>query len=95
VQIEEERLASLWACEKFSFNLVGLELFKLLTDHKSPIPLINTQGLDKVPIRCQRILMRLRGFSLHAEHVPGKCLVVPDTLSRCQMDAMDQTEKKN
>jgi hypothetical protein len=39
------------------------------------------------------MLMQLRGFSLLAEHVPGKCLVVPDTLSRCPMDAMDQTEK--
>ena len=36
--------------------------------------------------------MRLRGYSLHAEHVPWKHLIVPDTLSRSPIGRPNQTE---
>ena len=81
-QIEKELLAVTWACEHFAQYLLGGQPVTVQTDHKPLVPLINTRDLDNVPLRCQRMLMRLLQYHASAVYVPGPRLVVADTLSR-------------
>lgn len=68
----KECLASVWACERFDKYLFGLDNFRLITDHKPMVPLMNSKDLDNVPIRCQRLLMRLMRSKAVAKYAPGK-----------------------
>ena len=93
-QIEKECLASVCACEKFDRYLRGLQEFKLLTDHQPLVPLINGSDLNAVPMRCQRLLMRMMRYNLKAQHVPGKELIVADTLLRHPMTTCEVEDEQ-
>ena len=88
-QIEKELLAVTWACEHFAQYLLGGQPVTVQTDHKPLVPLINTRDLDNVPLRCQRMLMRLLQYHASAVYVPGPRLVVADTLSRAPTGPCD------
>ena len=93
-QIEKELLAVVWTCEKFSRYLVGMDKFRIITDHKSLVPIINDKDLDVIPVRCTRLMIRLMRFTGIAEHVPGKSLVIADLLSRKPLaDKTSDTEE--
>ena len=92
-QIEKELLPATWACERFEKYLVGMEQFTLYTDHKPLVPLINNKHLTESPLRCQRMLMRLMRIRVTATYVPGKNMVVADTLSRCPRKLLEEDDE--
>lgn len=72
----------MWACEKFDKYLCGLDEFRLETNHKPLVPLINNRSLVNVPLRCRCLLMRLMRYKPVAEYVLEKTLLIADALSR-------------
>ena len=91
-QIEKECLASAWACEKFRKYIIGMDSFELQTDHKPLVPLISSKDLDKAPVRCQILLLRLMPFNTDVRYVPGKSLILADALSRSPLPHTNEDE---
>ena len=90
-QIEKEALGVTWACEKFSHYLLGQE-FEIESDHKPLIPLLNCKSLDNLPPRVLRFRLRLARYHYVAKHIPGKLLVIADTLSRAPLSVSTEQE---
>nr|XP_040567953.1 uncharacterized protein K02A2.6-like [Lepeophtheirus salmonis] len=84
-QIEKEALASTFACDRFLDYILGKDIL-LETDHKPLIPLLSTKDLDQLPVRIQRMRMKLMRYSFTPIHVPGKNLNTADTLSGSPID---------
>ena len=80
-QIEKEALATTWSCKKFSAYILGRH-FEIESDHKPLIPLLNSKALDNLPPRILCFQLRLARYQYIAKHVPGKFLVIADTLLR-------------
>jgi hypothetical protein len=79
-QIEKELLGILVACEKFHEFIYGTSVV-VETDHK-PLISLHRKNLNDLTPRLQRLMLRLRRYDLHLEYIPGKFLIVADTLSR-------------
>ena len=90
-QIKKEALAFTWACERLSDYLTGLK-FRIETDHKPLVPLFSTKNLEKLALRVQCFQLRMMRFSFTITHVPGKELVIADTLSRTPAGNTTQEE---
>ena len=54
-------------------------------DYKPLVPLFSTKNLEELPLRVQRFRLQMMRYSFSITHVPGKQLVIADTLSRAPL----------
>ncbi len=85
---ELELLAVYWAVAKKCRNyLLGLPGFKVVTDHKPLVPILNSYTLDMIENpRLQRMKEKLACYQLEAEWKKGAEHFIPDALSRAPVD---------
>ena len=85
--IELDCLAVTWAMRKGHQFLESLPSFKLLTDYRPLIPILNDYHLDKLDnSRILRLRLSMQWYSFVAVWVPGKNNVMADALSRSPVD---------
>ena len=75
-------LAVMWGIKRMEMYLHGLSSFRVGTDHKPLVPILNYKPLGEMSPRIQAMRMKLLRYSFKAEHVPGKDLKDADAFSR-------------
>jgi len=89
-QIEKELYAIMFGCTKFHQYLYG-QTITVQTDHK-PLITLFTKPLHSVPVRLQRMMLKLQSYDLKVKFVPGKLLIIADTLSRAALKITEVDE---
>lgn len=82
-QIEKECLAIVFGMEKFHQYTYGREV-TVQSDHK-PLENIHRKPLLSAPKRLQRMLLRLQQYDINVTYVPGRDMLLADTLSRAYL----------
>lgn len=82
--IEKELLAIVFACNKFHHLLYGRNDVTIVTDH---LPLVNivNKPLSQVPMRLQKMLLKLQPYSFTLIGKSGKDIPIADALSRAPL----------
>ncbi|CAH2092466.1 unnamed protein product [Euphydryas editha] len=83
-QIEKEMLAIVFALERFHQYVYGRSDVVVETDHK-PLESLFKKPLDSVPMRIQRMMLRIQCYDFIVVYKPGKYMFVADTLSRAAL----------
>uniref|UniRef100_A0AAR2JIE4 ribonuclease H n=1 Tax=Pygocentrus nattereri TaxID=42514 RepID=A0AAR2JIE4_PYGNA len=81
--IEKECLAIVFGMEKFHQYTYGRQV-TVQSDHK-PLENILKKPLLSGPKRLQRMLLRLQKYSVQVTYVPGRDMLLADTLSRAYL----------
>ena len=85
--VELEMLAVTWAVRKCHIYLAGMPEFRLITDHKPLVPILNTKSLAEIENpRLQRLREKLMAYTFTAVWKAGKTHHLPDALSRAPVD---------
>lgn len=79
-QIEKEMLAVVFGLQHFHFYTFGRRVI-VETDHK-PLIGLKEKPLDSISPRLQRMLIKVLQYDFTLQYIPGKELIVADTLSR-------------
>ena len=83
--IELETAAIVFACSRFRDYLIGLPKFEILTDHAPLVSLLNHKRLDELPIRLQRLRLKIAGLPYQVTYVKGTSQTSADCLSRAPL----------
>jgi hypothetical protein len=94
--IEAEVTAMAWALRKARKFLLGAPRFKVYTDHRPLVSLVNSKRYDVIAnSRILRNVLKCRDFNMEVEYVNGSSNVIADSLSRApasKPDAEDTAE---
>ncbi|KAJ8356687.1 hypothetical protein SKAU_G00194810 [Synaphobranchus kaupii] len=82
-QIEKECLAIVYGMQKFHQYTYGRQV-TVQSDHK-PLENIHKKPLLSAPKRLQRMLLRLQEYNIRIVYVPGRDMLLADTLSRAYL----------
>lgn len=83
-QIEKEMYAIVVGVERFHQYILGKPTL-VESDHKPLIPILK-KPITEIPMRLQKMRLRLQPYVLNVIHIPGKEIVIADMLSRAHLD---------
>jgi hypothetical protein len=81
-----------FSTEQFREYILGKETV-VQTDHK-PLETIFRKPLLSAPLRLQTLMLKVKGYDLKVEYLPGKKQVIADTLSRASLNVMPPERKE-
>ncbi|CAB4027032.1 Hypothetical predicted protein [Paramuricea clavata] len=90
--IEKEMLAIVFSTGKAREYILGKKTV-VQTDHK-PLETIFRKPLLSAPLRLQIMMLKVKGYDLKVEYLPGKKQVIADTLSRASLNVMPPERKE-
>ena len=88
--IEKEMLAIVFSVHKFREYILGKATL-VQTDHQ-PLETILRKPMSVAPLRLQAMILKVSGFDLKVEYLPGKKHILADTLSRASLDGVPAEE---
>jgi len=93
-KLEKECLGLVFGMERFHSYVYGLPTFVAETDHR-PLIAIVKKNLTEMTPRIQRLMMKLKRYDFDLVYMPGKYLVMADTLSRAPTGNCVSTTEDN
>ena len=85
-------LAIVFSTQKFREYVLGKTAL-VQTDHK-PLKTILRKPMATAPLRLQAMMLKVSGYDLQVEHLPGKKQVLADTLSRVSLNEAPPEEEE-